>query len=163
MKLMHIRHLIAALALAAAAPFAGAAFQPGMTVEQAEAEVRLQRTAGATLAQIIQNAQKAPLNAGLITTALINGTDSSIADIVEALLRAGAPLQVVVNAALAAGASSAAVLQGALAAGTPLPDITAAIAASPTTFELAGRTPPNGATGAGGGGGTCTRFSVSPC
>lgn len=133
MKLMQIKHLAVALALATAAPFAAAAFQAGMTVEQAEAEVKAQLAAGATLAQIVANAQKAPLNPGLITTALINATDSTaIAAVVEALLRAGVPLQVVVNAALAAGASPDAVTQGALAAGVQLSVIVAAIAASPT-------------------------------
>ncbi len=156
MKFMQIRHLLIALALVAVAPFAAAAFQPGMTVEQAEAEVRVQRAAGATLAQLIQNAQKAPLNAGLITTALINGTDFSIADIVEAMLRAGAPLQVVVNAALAAGATPEDVTLGALAAKVQLAVVQAAIAASP----MAGRSTVPGAGGSGGGVGA--GGSVSP-
>jgi hypothetical protein len=154
MKFMKIKHLLVALALAATAPFATAAFQSGMTVEQAEAEVRLQRAAGATLAQIIQNAQKAPLNAGLITTALINGTDFSVAEIVEALLRAGAPLQVVVNAALAAGATADDVRLGALAAKVSLADVQAAIALSPTARGAGGVPGAGGSVGSGG--------SVSP-
>lgn len=163
MKSMQIRHLVVALALAAAAPFAAAAFQPGMNVERAEAEARLQRSAGATLAQIVANAQAAPLNAGLITNALINaGFDA--ADVVAAMLRAGAPLQVVVNAAFNAGATSAEVQQGALAAGVSLAAVQAAIDASPVEIarSQAGYTP-TGAGGLGGGGGTCTSRSVSPC
>lgn len=168
MKFMQIRHLIIGLALAAVAPFAAAAFQPGMNVEQAEAEARLQASAGASLAQIVANAQKAPLNAGLITNMLINaGFDA--ADAVAAMLRAGAPLQVVVNAAFNAGATSAEIEKGALAAGVSSADVLAAIAASP--FEIAqsraGSTP-TGAAGAGGGGGssgggTCTPVSASGC
>ena len=162
MKSMQIRHLIVALALAALSPFAAAAFQPGMNVEQAEAEARLQRSAGATLAQIVANAQKAPLNAGLITNALINaGFDA--ADVVAAMLRAGAPLQVVVNAAFNAGASSGAIQASAVAAGVPLADVLAAIDASPTEIaqSRAGSTP-TGAAGAGGGGG-CNNRSASGC
>ena len=162
MKFMQIRHLVIGLALAAAAPFASAVFQPGMNVEQAESEARLQQAAGATLAQIVANAQKAPLNAGLITNALINaGFDA--ADVVAAMLRAGAPLQVVVNAAFNAGASSASVQQGALAAGVSLPAVQAAIDASPTEIaqSRAGSTP-IGAAGAGGGGG-CNNKSASGC
>jgi hypothetical protein len=154
MKSMRINRFLLALALAAAAPFAAAAFQSGMTVEQAEAEVKVQRAAGATLAQIIQNAQKAPLNAGLITTALINGTDFSVAEIVEAMLRAGAPLQAVVDAALAAGATPQDVTLGALAANVQLAVVIAAIAASPTASRAV--VPAAGGSSAGAGG------SVSP-
>jgi hypothetical protein len=173
MKAIQIRHLVVALVLAAAAPFAWAVFQPGMNVEQAEAEIKLQRASGATLAQIVQRAQATPLNAGLITTALINaGFDA--ADVVTAMLRAGAPIQVVVNAALAAGASTAAIRQGALAAGISLGEVQAAIDASPANTEIATSSTgssPTGAIGAGGGGGgsrgttttTCTAASASSC
>jgi hypothetical protein len=161
MKYIQIRHLLIALALAAVAPFALAAFQSNMTIEQAEAEVKLQRADGATLTQIIQNAQKAPLSANMITAALINaGFDA--ADVVTAMLRNGAPLQTVVNAALAAGASTAAIRQGALAANVTLAAVQAAIDASglATSTDYA---PPAVALGAAGGGGTCTKISVSPC
>lgn len=162
MKSVQIRHLLIALALAAVSPFAAAAFQPGMNVEQAEAEATAQQAAGATLAQIVANAQKAPLNAGLITNALINAGFSA-ADVVAAMLRAGAPLQVVVNAAFNAGASAAEIRQGALAANVPLADVNAAIDASPTEIaqSRAGSTP-TGAAGAGGGGG-CNNRSASGC
>jgi hypothetical protein len=153
MKSMQIRHLLLALALAAVSPFAAAVFQPGMNVEQAEAEAKAQQAAGASLAQIVANAQKAPLNAGLITNALINAGFNA-ADVVAAMLRAGAPLQVVVNAAFNAGATSAEIEKGALAANVSPADVQAAIAASPTEIaqSRAGSTP-TGAAGAGGGGG----------
>lgn len=163
MKFMRIRQLLLALALTAVAPFAAAVFQPTMTIAQAEAEVKLQRSAGVPLAQIIQNAQKAPLSASLITTALINaGFDP--AEVVAAMLRAGAPLQTVVSAALAAGASSASVQQGAVAAGVTLAAAQAAIAAAQTQVATSNDyPPPTPRLGDGGGGGTCTAQSVSPC
>ncbi|HSG66432.1 MAG TPA: hypothetical protein VLD39_15595, partial [Gammaproteobacteria bacterium] len=46
----------AALSLAAFAPIAAAAFQAGMSVEQIEAEAKIQLAAGATLGQIAQRA-----------------------------------------------------------------------------------------------------------
>jgi hypothetical protein len=92
MKFMRIRHVLVGLALAAAAPFAAAVFQSGMTGEQAEEEARLQRTSKVTLAQIVQNALAAKLNDGIVTAALITaGFDSAV--VVEAMLRANAAIK----------------------------------------------------------------------
>jgi len=129
MKLMQIKHFLLALALVAVTPYASAAFQAGMTLEQVEAEARVQ-LASASLQQVAQNALAAKLDASLVTTALINVTSGRLDEVIAALLRAGAPLQAVVNAALLAGATRDEVTQGALAAGVTLPVVVAAIAAA---------------------------------
>jgi len=130
MKFMKIKHLILALALAAAAPFAAAAFQSTMTLEQVEAEMQTQLAAGTTLVQVAQNALAAKISPGLVTTALLNATTVDAEEVVAAMLRAGAPLQAVVDAALAAGASTESVRLGALAAGVTLVAVSDAINSS---------------------------------
>jgi len=159
MKFMQIRHLVVALALAVVAPLGAAAFQSGMTVEQAETEVRAQLAGKATLAQIAQRALAAGLNAGLVTTAMINATEGPVDGVIAAVLGAGGNLQAVVNAAIVAGVARDEITQGAAAAGVTLQAVLAAIANSP--FRVAGG--PGGALGVGSGGGTCTANSVSPC
>lgn len=157
MKFMQIRHFLVGLALAAAAPFAAAVFQSGMTGEQAEEEARLQRNSKVTLAQIAQNALAAKLNDGIVTAALITaGFDS--AAVVEAMLRANAPLQSVVNGAFAAGAGDDDVRNGALAAKVARTNVDAAIKLassyrSTTVLWFSNM----------GGGGGCSKFSASGC
>jgi hypothetical protein len=156
MKFMRIKHFLLAAALAGAAPFAAAAFQANMTLEQAEAEVRAQM-ANSTLQQIAQRALDAKLDPSLVTTAIINATSSPISEVVTAVLRAGAPLQAVVNGALAAGATREDVIAGALAANVQLPTVVAAINTSTTGGGGA-----TGGAGAGGSIGAGSGGSVSP-
>jgi len=153
MKFMKIKHLILALALSAAAPFAAAAFNGSMNLEQVEAEMQTQLATGATLVQVAQNALAAGLSPALVTTALLNATTVSAEEVVTAMLLANAPLQAVVNAALAAGVSRDAVTRGALAAKVTLINVVAAINSSPSTIGGTGNVPRPG----GGPGG-----SVSP-
>jgi hypothetical protein len=167
MNSLKIKQFILALTLALVAPLAAAVFQKGMTLEQAEAEVKAQLATGATLTQIAQRALAAGLPAGVATTAMINATNNA-SGVVTAMLVNNAPLQPVVNAALATGATLESVTLGATAANVPSTAIEAAIAASPTT--LLGATPPTdtststptGTAGAGAGGGGTGASTASP-
>ena len=133
MQARSLKRFLAVVTFAAFAPLAFAQFQPGMNVEQTEAEVKVRFAAGATLAQMARQALAAGLNPGLVTAALINATDN------------------------ASGVSVDAVTQGALSAGVPLAAVQTAIAASPftgspATTGTAGTSTPTGSAGAGGGG-----------
>ena len=163
MQVRTLRNLIAALSLAAFAPIAAAVFQAGMSVEQIEAEVKIQLAAGATLGQIAQRALAAGLNPGLVTAALVTSSGNPVAA-VSAMMNAGAPVQVGADAAFGEGASRDSVTQGALAAGVPLATVQVAIQNSPTTdftSSPAGTSSstPTGSAGAGGGG---TGSTASP-
>ena len=160
-----LKNLLCALALAAFAPLAAAQFQAGMSVEQVEAQVKTQLAAGATLAQIAQQALAAKLDAGLVTAALVTSSGNP-AGAVSAMVSAGAPVQTVVSAALAAGASADAVTQGAVAAGVPLASVQGAIQNSSNVGAIGSPTgsssgTPTGSAGAGGGGTNTSTASPS--
>ena len=72
MNFMKIRQLALALSLAVAAPFAAAAFQPGMSLAQVAAEVKAQLAAKATLLQIVQEALAAKVDPAVLNTVLVN-------------------------------------------------------------------------------------------
>jgi hypothetical protein len=162
MEVRTLRNLVAALSLAAFAPIAAAVFQAGMSVEQIEAEVKIQLAANRTLDQIAAAALAANLDAAVVTAAMIHVTGTNnAAGVVTAMLRAGAPLDVVVQTALQEGAGRGEVTRGAIAAGVSPQNIAFAIA---NAIEVI-----NGQTGtldrsinaitpsgAGGGGGTAS-------
>lgn len=129
MQVRTLRTLLVALALAALAPLAAAQFQPGMSLEQVEAEVKIQLAANRTLDQIAAAALAAKLDAAVVTAAMIHVTGTNnAAGVVTAMLRADAPLDVVVQTALQEGAGRGEVTRGAIAAGVSPQNISIAIA-----------------------------------
>ena len=146
---------LVALALAVYAVLATAAFNPGMSIEQIEAEINAQLAQGATLQQVAVSALGAGLDAGVVTAAMVTASGNA-AGAVGAMVTAGAPIQRVVSASLNAGATQDAVRQGAIGAGVS-PDIVnaailTALAETATRPDSPSVTTPTGATGPGGGG-----------
>ena len=166
MQAYGFKRFILMTALLLAAPFAAAQFQPGMTLEQAEAQVKARQASGATAEQIAQEAAAAKVDAGVMTIAMIN-SGINAATVVQAMINSGATVQAVVNAAIAAGATPDSVTQGATAANVSLAAIQTALASSssgPTGATGSTGATSSGTSGAGaggsGGGGANTNSST---
>jgi hypothetical protein len=89
---MRLRKLAATLALGltlAGAMLAQAAFEPQMTLDQLEAEVRLQRAAGQTIDAVAVAALAAPLEGDIVTTAMVLSGYTPLS-VARAMLGAGA-------------------------------------------------------------------------
>jgi len=153
MQVRNLRSFLAALALALFAPLAAAQFQPGMSVEQIEAQVKTQLAAGTTLEQIALQALAAGLDASIVTAALVTSSGNP-AGAVSAMISAGVPVQTVVDAALAAGASADSVTQGAVAAGVPPATVQTAIQLALTTEATGSNSGASSSTPTSGGGGS---------
>ena len=102
MTVTYFKRLLVALAIAALAPVAHAQFQNNMTIVQIEAQVQTQLSQGRTLRQVAEAALAAGLNAGVVTTAMINTTNNG-AGVIGAMIQAGASPREVIQAAIAAG------------------------------------------------------------
>lgn len=162
MQVRTLRTLVVALALAAFAPLAAAVFGSGMTLVQIENEAKTQLASGATLDQIGAAALAANLDAAVVTAAMIHVTGTNnAADVVTAMLRAGASLDVVVQTALQEGAGRGEVTRGAIAAGVSPQNISFAIANAIEVINAQTGTQDRSInaitpSGAGGGGGTAS-------
>lgn len=89
---MRLKKLAAKLALGltlTGAMLAQAAFEPQMTLDQLEAEMRLQRAAGETIDAVAVAALAAPLEGDMVTTAMVLSGYTPLS-VVRAMLGAGA-------------------------------------------------------------------------
>ena len=185
--LMKVKTALAAATLAVAfATPAAAQLKPGMTVEQAQNEVRALVKQGQSLAAIAKAAVAAGVDPAMMVAAMIAATGNpqaavragisagiSPATVVTAAIEAGAPPQLVVTAAISVGAPAAAVIAAAITSGAPAAEVTsgaqlAGVPANVVNQAIESALPPAGATrpttttsnsgtaGAGAGGGSET-------